>query len=60
MRAHTHIYTDKYTHLNALKDIIKIFFLKLKWLRALVVLHEFPGLIPSTHTVAHNQLQLQY
>jgi hypothetical protein len=31
-----------------------------KWLRADVALVEDPGLIPSTHMVAHNCLELQF
>jgi hypothetical protein len=31
-----------------------------QWLRALAVLPEDPGLIPSTHMVAYNHLQLQF
>jgi hypothetical protein len=31
-----------------------------QWLRVLVDLSEDPGLIPSSHTTAHNHLQLQF
>jgi hypothetical protein len=31
-----------------------------QWLRALALLPEDSGLIPSTHMMAHNHLQLQF